>query len=209
MDPKFLRACRRRNLLLALVVLCVVCTPAWFLPIELGRLWLLVGLVLGVPSAYISWRYAPWVPTPEKEVARILRLLNLQPHEAFCDLGAGDGRMVVRIQRATGADCAGIEVSPAHYLMARVRLAIQGNRKTSLIFGHVHGVDLSRFDALYVWGTGYWVATPEFADRIRRMVRPGGRLVSYHYPLHGMKADCVDEDGLRPLHLYVQPFKTT
>ncbi len=194
---------RRRDLLLTLVMVCIGITPAWFLPAWLATPWLTIGLLGGLGAAVVSWRYSPWLPTPAEDLGRILTHLALEPHHHFCDLGAGDGRTIVRAQRATGATCTGIELSPIHYLVARVRVAIQGSSRTSVHFGNLYRHDLSPFDAVYVWGTAYLVSTPQFGAYMRQVLRPGCRLVSYHHPVCGLEPVEVDAGGIRPVYVYV------
>ena len=180
-------------------------TPAWLLPDAVAKPWLLCGIALGIPAVLASWRYAPWVPTPVHDLPRILAALDLSADQHFCDLGAGDGRMLTRIHAATGAQCTGFEISPLLYLLARLRLALSRSRGTHLHFGDLHRQDLSRFDALYVWGTSYWVGHPDFGERIAAAARPGARLVSYQVPVTGLEPIDVDHTGQRPLYVYLIP----
>jgi SAM-dependent methyltransferase len=204
-DPRFVAASRRRDLLLTLVMWGIALTPAWLTPEWLSRPWLVVVGLLGLPAVYYSWRHAPWQPTPAAELPRILKHLDLGPEQTFCDLGAGDGRLLLWVHAATGATCVGIEASPLQYAVARVRLALQGTHHTSVRLGDLYAADLSGFDAVYVWGTAYSVSMPRFGERMRQTLRPGARLVSYHYPVHGLHPHVEDNEGLRPLYMYVLP----
>lgn len=195
---------RRRNLLLTLVMIGLLMTPAWFSPTWLRVPWMVAGLVFGLPAAWVSWRYTPWLPTPTEDLARVVRLLDLRPGQRFCDLGAGEGRMVLHVAASTGADATGIELSPFHWLIGRLRLLLQGNERTHLVLGDFHRVDLSGYDALYLWGTSAIVATPEFLALTRRLKR-GARLVCHHHPIPGLEPDSVDVDGRRPIRVYVMP----
>ncbi|HHO49335.1 MAG TPA: class I SAM-dependent methyltransferase [Deltaproteobacteria bacterium] len=203
LDPGFVAATRRRDLLLTLVMLGILLTPAWLTPDWISLPWRITFAILGPPAVYFSWRYSPWWPTPSAELPRILHHLALSPGDAFCDLGAGDGRMVLWVHRATGARCVGIEISPLQYLLAQTRLAVQGTSGTTIRLGDLFAADLSGFDAVYIWGTAYLVSTPEFSGHVRTALRPGARLVSYHYPVPGLKAEAIDTDGLRPVYVYV------
>jgi SAM-dependent methyltransferase len=200
---------RRRDLLLTLVLVCIGLTPGWLAPHWLSVPWLLAGLLLGAPAVYASWTHAPWMPTPTDELPRILGHLALGPDQSFCDLGAGDGRMVLRVHAATGARCTGIELSPLQYLIARARIALVGSARTSIRLGDLYAADLSAHDAVYVWGTAYSVGTPRFAEHVRRALRPGARLVSYHHPVRGLEPVLVDRAGQRPIHVYVIPDPVT
>ena len=202
-DPTFAAATRRRDLLLTLVMLGIAFTPAWLLPTPLATPWLWVVSLVGAPAVFVSWMYAPWVPTPASDFDRILACLDLQPGDAFCDLGAGDGRMLTRVHGATGARCTGIEISPALYLLARLRLAGSRAPLTQMRFGDLHRADLSQFDVLYVWGTAYWVGQPAFGAFVASALKPGARLVSYHYPVGGIPIQRCDNEGERPIFVYV------
>jgi hypothetical protein len=177
-------------------MVCIGLTPAWLLPQPWSSGWLAVGLLLGGPAVVLTWRHAPWVPTPAEELPRILRHLALQPGQRCCDLGAGDGRLVLRIEAATGVPCDGIEASPLLWAVARLRGA-------AVRLGDLYRSDLSAYDAVYVWGTAYSVGAPRFGERMRAAMRPGARLVSYHQPVHGLEPVEVDEGGLRPIYVYV------
>ncbi len=202
-DPEFVAASRQRDLLLTLVMVAIGLTPAWLAPAWISVPWQIAGVIFGVPALYYSWHYAPWVPTPADDLPRILQALAVKPDEAFCDLGAGDGRMLIRVHEATGAPCTGFEVAPLQYLLGRLRVGMSGAAATRIVFGDVHQQDLSEFDVLYVWGTAYWVGTPEFGAAMRQSMKPGARLISYHQPLVEWHPVAVDEGGSRPIYSYV------
>ena len=183
-----------------MVIVGVVLTPAWLAPPWLARPWLVLTLLFSIPAIFLSWRFAPWVPTPRAELPRLLRCMELDPSKTFCEIGAGDGRMMVWVHRQTGAQCTGLELSPLMFLVGWVRVAVR--RAGRLRFVDMYKADLSGFDVLYVWGTAYWVGTPEFADYLRGALKPGARLVSYQQPLADWAPDLVDNEGQRPIYVY-------
>ena len=202
-DPDFVAASRRRDLLQTLVLLGILLTPAWLTPAWFARPWLIACLVLAGPALVLTWFHGPWVPTPGEELPRILAALDLSEGDRFCDLGAGDGRMIARVREATGAVCTGIEAAPLLYLLARLRLVVQGDEGTSVRLGDLYRTDLSPFDVVYVWGTAYSVGTERFRRFVQSSMRPGSRLVSYQTPVPGLEPTTVDEEGQRPLYTYV------
>jgi SAM-dependent methyltransferase len=191
---------RRSNMLLTMVMVCIGLTPAWFLPTWLARPWLLLALLLLAPLLWITWRYAPWVPTPHDELERLVALLELTPDECFCDLGAGDGRVLVAVHRASGARCVGVELAPLMWGLARLRTLPWGSQ-IRLVLGDVHRADLSGVDAFFVWGTAQWLQSERFAQ-LCASLPPGARIVSYHHRLPGLEAERVDPDGQRPMYRY-------
>jgi hypothetical protein len=194
---------RRQDLLMTAVMIGVVLTPAWFLPAPWSQVWQLVTLLVGAPALWWSATHAPYHPTPAAETARVVAALNLAPGQRFCDLGAGDGGLLLRVRAATGATAHGIEASPLPWLVARWRT--RGVDGVSLAFGDLYRADLSSFDAVYVWGTAYGTATDRFVARMRATMKPGARLVSYHHALPGLAPTHVDREGQRPLFVYAMP----
>jgi hypothetical protein len=183
------------------VVLGIALTPAW-----LGPSWMMLPWVLGVllllgPMLWLTWTHAPFVPTPDDDVARIVSALSLSPGERFVDLGSGDGRVLRAVHHATGAEGLGIEAAPGLWLWSWLRTARCPGVRVRL--GDLRGADLSQVDAVYVWGTAYSVGTPGFTAWLREGLPPGARVVSYGQPLHGWEPDGVDGSGQRPVHRYV------
>lgn len=191
-------------MLLTATLIGIAMTPAWFAPPWLAVPWQVAGVLLGVPALVISWRYAPWWPTPSAELPRILECLALEPRHAFCDLGAGDGRMVLWAHRASGATCTGIELAPLPWLVGTLRLSFAGPC-ARMIRGDVFRTDLSSYDVLYVWGTDYFSATPRFGRYVRDTLKPGARLVSYQHPIPGLQPARTASGGQRPIYVYEFP----
>lgn len=198
---------QRRDLLLTAVMVCIALTPALLMPGRAALPCAVATLALAAPAVALSWRHGPWMPTPRAELPRIVAQLALRPGDRFCDLGAGDGRIVAWVRRATGARCHGIEASPLPYLAARLRLALGRDPGATIGFGDLYAADLAAYDVVYVWGTAYGVGTERFGRRMREALRPGARLVSYHQPVAGLDdlVHAVDVDGQRPIHVYVVP----
>jgi len=188
------------------VLIGVLLTPAWFLPLWPSRVWQLAVAILGLPALWLAWRHAPWQPTPAAERARILHHLGLTSDQTFADLGAGDGRLVAWVHDATGARALGWEASALPWLVAWLRLLRRPGATVHL--ADLYRADLSEVDAAYVWGTAYSVAEPRFGQRMVRALKPGARLLSYHHPVHGLDPVAVDDDGQRPLYVYTMPPRT-
>ena len=84
-----------------------------------------VHIVLGIAivalvSCYLSTLWgAPWAPTAIGTVDQMLRLADVQPGETVVDLGAGDGRIVIRAARRYGALAIGAELDPIRWLVVQ------------------------------------------------------------------------------------------
>src|SRR5580692_5797470 len=55
-------------------------------------------------------KLAPYYPTPQSIVERMLDLVQLKPGEKMFDLGSGDGRIVIMAAQKYRADATGVEL---------------------------------------------------------------------------------------------------
>lgn len=194
---------RHRDLLQTAVVLGLLLTPAWLLPVPASRAWQAVVLVLAGPALWFTWHHAPWVPTPRHELDRLVAALDVGPGDRVVDLGAGDGRVVRALAERTGAEAVGVEATPLWWLLAQLRTA--GQPLATVHLGDLYRTDLSEADAVYVWGTASSVGTSAFEDHLRSTARPGTRVVSYSTALATWSPGVVDRAGERPMFVYTVP----
>src|SRR5579872_6457287 len=74
-------------------------------------------------------KLAPYYPTPETIVEKMLQLGGLKAGEKMFDLGSGDGRIVIMAAQKFHAEAVGIELMPdlCRQSMARIRkLGLEG-----------------------------------------------------------------------------------
>src|SRR4051795_8383526 len=55
---------------------------------------------------------APYVPSPQEVVLRMLQLANVGKDDVVYDLGCGDGRIVITAARIYGAHGVGVDIDP-------------------------------------------------------------------------------------------------
>src|SRR5476651_1724524 len=81
-------------------------------------------------------KLAPYYPTPESIVERMLDLVQLKAGEKMFDLGSGDGRIVIMAARKYRADATGVELDDALYKQSAQRIKTLGLESRARI---VHG----------------------------------------------------------------------
>ncbi len=142
-------------------------------------------------------KLAPYYPTPELIVERMLQLGELKSGERMFDLGSGDGRIVIMAARKYGADATGIELDED--LVHRSRLAIRkaGLEKTAhIIQGDILQQDYSPADLLTVYLLP--VANDKLKPIVDRQLRKGARLVAHDFQFSNWTPDKVvdiEDDG--------------
>src|SRR4051812_24000281 len=99
-----------------------------------------------VSIALLSWtllaqqpageKLAPYYPTPETIVERMLQLGELKSGEKMFDLGSGDGRIVIMAAQKYHADATGVELDPDLVQSSSAKLRQLGLQKSARI---IHG----------------------------------------------------------------------
>lgn len=152
---------------------------------SLGLLWIFVPLLSGLP----------WIPTHRQRIHKALELAELQPGEILYDLGAGDGRVLILASREFGAHAVGIEISPAHCIIAWLRALFAGVLdRVSIKVGNFYNRDLGKADVIYAY------LTPAHATRIQpqleQQLRTGARVVTVSADLEGWEPSGFNSDDL-------------
>jgi SAM-dependent methyltransferase len=129
---------------------------------------------------------APFVPSPEHAVDKMLEVASLKPGETLYDLGCGDGRILIAAAAKYKVKGVGIEISDhlARTALERVKKAgLQSQVK--IIHGDFMKTDLS--DANVVTLYLATAANDTLRPNLERYLKPLTRVVSYDYPIPGWK----------------------
>ena len=156
---------------------------------------ILLGIaVLAVVSCYLATLWgAPWAPTSMVKVDQMLRLACVQPGEEVVDLGAGDGRIVIRAASQFGARAIGVEIDPIRWLIANALIRLRGVADTArVVYGNMFEQDLMGADVVVLYllqGTNQ-----RLQSHLANQLRPGARIVSHTFSFDGWTPTVIDED---------------
>jgi hypothetical protein len=123
---------------------------------------------------------APWVPSSNEIVRKMLLLANVKPGEEVYDLGSGDGRIVIISTKEFGARSTGIEIDVFRALYSKLLIRLLGlGGRARVIWSSFYKVDLSSADVVTVY------LLPETNDKLmpklERELRPTARVVSHAF----------------------------
>ena len=149
---------------------------------------------------------APYVPTPQEVVDRMLALANVAKSDFVVDLGCGDGRIVVTAAQKYGARGLGVDIDP-------VRIAeANANAKAA---GVTHLVEFKLQDALKTDVSKATLVTTYLLSQSNLRLRPiltgtmpkGTRIVTHSFSMGDWKPEKTetfnDETGRsRTIYLY-------
>jgi len=143
-------------------------------------------------------KLAPYYPTPESIVAKMLELGGLKPGEKMLDLGSGDGRIVILAARKFHADATGVELMPDLCRRSMARIRQLGLEKTAhIVNGDLLQQDYSGADLVTVY------LLPESIDSkveplLEKQLKKGARVVAHDFAFRAWtpeKTQDIADDG--------------
>jgi len=160
------------------------------------RAYLVGGLALALGSSAWAQQFgsedlAPYLPSPQLVVERMLEVAQLKPGETLYDLGAGDGRIVITAAQKFGANAVGVEISEALCKsMAKKVAALNLESQVKILHGNALRVDLAPADVvtLYLLTSSNARLRPNF----EKYLKPSARVVSLDFGVPGWKASQVE-----------------
>lgn len=167
----------------------------------------MVGLVWGQTKVSPN-RLAPYVPSPEAVVLRMLELAEIKPGETLYDLGCGDGRILILAAQRFHANAVGIELSEKLVRHAEAQAAQLGlQKKIKVIQGDMRQADLRGADVVTMYLSRQ--TNEELKPILKSQLKAGARVVSHDYPIVGWKPLRVEKVDVhnRPhtIYLYRMP----
>jgi protein-L-isoaspartate O-methyltransferase len=129
---------------------------------------------------------APYIPSPQIVVDRMLELAHIHPGEVVYDLGSGDGRILVTAAQKFKAKAVGIEMSPelCKSTMAKVeRLGLQDSVK--VMHANLLKVDLSPANVVTIYLLTS--SNTRLRPNLEKYLRPGARVVSNDFEIRGWR----------------------
>jgi ubiquinone/menaquinone biosynthesis C-methylase UbiE len=176
-----------------------------------NRSWIPIVAVVAVlvPAfAQQAERLAPYVPSPQTVVERMLELADLRPGETVYDLGCGDGRILFTAAREFRAKAVGVELSDPLVKQGREQAKKLGlENRVSIVQGDLLRADLRPADVVTVYLLTE--ANDQLKPLFERSLRPGARVVSHDFKIRGWKPDRVDEvvvsGRAHKIYVYIMP----
>jgi hypothetical protein len=152
------------------------------LPMRRRVLFLLLG---AVACAQEPAKLAPYYPTPDTIVVKMLELGGLKPGEKMFDLGSGDGRIVIAAAQKFHAAAIGVELDADLCRQSLERIRKLGLEK-----------DYGSADLITVY------LLPNSNDKVQplleRQLKKGARVVAHDFEFRGwtpVKVEDIEDDG--------------
>jgi protein-L-isoaspartate O-methyltransferase len=154
-------------------------------------------------------KLAPYYPTPETIVSKMLEMGGLKAGEKMFDLGSGDGRIVIMAAQKYHADATGVEMDKDLYKQSTDKINKLGLEKTArIINGDLFKQNYSSADMLTVYLLP--ASNSKVAPMLEKQLRKGTRIVShdFEFPWAPEKVETIEDDGEGRSHtLYLYRIK--
>ena len=143
-------------------------------------------------------KLAPYYPTPETIVERMLQLGGLKAGEKMFVLGSGDGRIVIMAAQKFHAEAVGVELVPDLCRQSLTRIRKLGLEKTAhIINGDLLRQNYSSADLVTVY------LLPESIDNkvqplLDKQLKKGARVVAHDFEFKAWtpeKVENIADDG--------------
>lgn len=134
---------------------------------------------------------APYVPTPQEVVDRMLQLAGVTKADVVYDLGCGDGRIPITAAKVYGARGVGVDIDPQR---------IAESNANAKVAGVAHLVEFRLEDAMTTdvsqatVVTLYLLSSSNLKLRpiLTGQLKPGARIVAHNFSMGDWQADKVD-----------------
>jgi cyclopropane fatty-acyl-phospholipid synthase-like methyltransferase len=165
----------------------------------MDKLCILIALFsASLPAQEAAKKLAPYYPTPQIVVEKMLELGGLKAGEKMFDLGSGDGRIVIMAAQKFHAEAVGIEIERDLCKQSMDRIRKLGLEKTAhIINGDLLQQNYSSADLITVY------LMPESIDvkvqpLLDRQLKKGARVVAHDFEFRNWTAEKVEsiaDDG--------------
>lgn len=157
--------------------------PPWLLIIATTIISLLGLLLLALLMSFVVLIIirVPFVRTPTRATRALIAANVIQPTDLVYDLGAGDGKFLHAIVKATGCRGEGFEISPFFWLLGELRAAT--SKKWKMHLQNFLNIDLSEPTVIFTFLAP--AGLPALAQKLQTEVRPGTKIISYGFQLEG------------------------
>jgi protein-L-isoaspartate O-methyltransferase len=142
-------------------------------------------------------KLAPYYPTPETIVEKMLVLGEVKAGEKVYDLGSGDGRIVIMAAKKFKANAVGVEFDDGLAKQSMDRILKLGlSAKANIIHGDLLLQDYSDADLLTVYLLP--MSNDKVTPILEKQLKKGTRIVAHDFEFSAWKPEKIqdiDDDG--------------
>lgn len=110
-------------------------------------------LFILISFALAGGSMAPWVPTRQADIKRVLDILKMKPEENFLEIGTGDGRVSLAVaKKFQKSHITGIDLALPMFCVAYIKSYFSGIKNIKIKFWDAFKRDFWEYQHIYVYG---------------------------------------------------------
>jgi SAM-dependent methyltransferase len=134
---------------------------------------------------------APYVPTPQEVVDRMLRLARVAKEDVVYDLGCGDGRIPITAAKVYGARGVGVDIDPQRIAESNANAKAAGvTDLVTFLLQDAMKTDVSRATVVTLYLLS--AANLKLRPILTSQLKPGARIVAHNFSMGDWEPDKVD-----------------
>ncbi len=151
-----------------------------------------VGVAGGQNQIFDPRSLAPYVPTPERVVQRMLEIAEVSKDDIVYDIGSGDGRILITAAQEFKAKAVGIELNEVLVKDTRDRVKELGlEDKIEVVQADATEADLSGATVVTVYLLT--ASNEQLRPKLERELAPGARVVSHDFQFSGWRHEAMED----------------
>lgn len=138
------------------------------------------GILLGciISLSWFAGYDAPYIPTKQKDLDKLFKILKIKKGQKFYELGSGDGRVVLEAARQ-GAFSFGIEQSWLRVLYSRWKAKRLNLNNAKFIHGNIFDRTYTNADIVFIY-----LLTPavlRLEKKLKKELKKGSLVITQKY----------------------------
>lgn len=122
---------------------------------------------------------APFEPTSNKKLKKIIKLAKIKKTDKAVDLGSGDGRLVIAMAKK-GAEAHGFEINPILVFLSRRKIKKAGLKGKAFIhWKSFWKENLGKYNLVVLFQ--FPTIMKRLRKKLKKELKPNARVVSYYW----------------------------
>lgn len=126
----------------------------------------------------------PYLPSRTNTIKRIIKKIKIKPNSKVYDLGCGDMKFLINLEKKYSFTGIGLEISPLPYLIARINLKINKSKST-ILYKNIFDQNLSNADYIFIYLTPPILS--QLSQKILSECKPNTIIISNTFAIPNLK----------------------
>jgi len=167
---------------------------------------LFIATIILIPF-WIAWfSYAPWAPTRNSDIRRVMDLAKIKKDSIFYELWSWDWRTSFEIADKLWIKVIWVELNIFLYLLCIIKKNLF-HRKSDITFLNKNLFNISLADADIIYTFGMPEKMWKLGEKIKNECKKGTQVISYTFPIAWLDDWIKDKPTPQELSIYIYEIK--